>query len=294
MDPVTRIATQGWRSAVGVEVDGAPVPRLSDAVAPARVLLAHAQGLEVARAGRAPLRAQPRALVPIDRDAGRDGPAPDLPPADPDPHALGQRQVALRDLPHQSPLAPSRGRRPARGRRRAISSRSRRASATSSTGCGSPRPCGPGVVACSHHLGRWRLAEDAGGERWSTALVDLEQVAPGPMAHAPGPRHAAVPERGSRLRAHLVGGGGRQPEPDVPRAARSRQRPALLAPEGDACRGPGPTIATATSSWTPSESFEVYRRVAGAGPPRAGSRRPPPPALAAPRLQARRLGLRLE
>ncbi|MGH7331703.1 MAG: molybdopterin-dependent oxidoreductase, partial [Candidatus Rokuibacteriota bacterium] len=37
----------------------------------------------------------------------------------------------------------------------------------------------PGVVACSHHLGRWRLREDAGGERWSTALVDLKQVAPG-------------------------------------------------------------------------------------------------------------------
>jgi anaerobic selenocysteine-containing dehydrogenase len=37
----------------------------------------------------------------------------------------------------------------------------------------------PGVVACSHHLGRWRLAEDAGGERWSTALVDLKQPEPG-------------------------------------------------------------------------------------------------------------------
>ena len=37
----------------------------------------------------------------------------------------------------------------------------------------------PGVVACSHHLGRWRLKEDGGGERWSTALVDIAQVAPG-------------------------------------------------------------------------------------------------------------------
>jgi anaerobic selenocysteine-containing dehydrogenase len=33
----------------------------------------------------------------------------------------------------------------------------------------------PGVVACSHHLGRWRLAETTGGERWSTALVTLER-----------------------------------------------------------------------------------------------------------------------
>jgi anaerobic selenocysteine-containing dehydrogenase len=37
----------------------------------------------------------------------------------------------------------------------------------------------PGVVACSHHLGRWRLQEDFGGERWSTALVDLKQIKPG-------------------------------------------------------------------------------------------------------------------
>ncbi|MGH7767781.1 MAG: molybdopterin dinucleotide binding domain-containing protein, partial [Candidatus Binatia bacterium] len=37
----------------------------------------------------------------------------------------------------------------------------------------------PGVVACSHHLGRWRLKEETGGERWSTALVDLKQTGDG-------------------------------------------------------------------------------------------------------------------
>jgi len=37
----------------------------------------------------------------------------------------------------------------------------------------------PGVVACSHHLGRWRLREDTGGERWATALVDLRELEPG-------------------------------------------------------------------------------------------------------------------
>jgi len=37
----------------------------------------------------------------------------------------------------------------------------------------------PGVVACSHHLGRWRLQEDTGNARWSSALVDLKQIAPG-------------------------------------------------------------------------------------------------------------------
>jgi anaerobic selenocysteine-containing dehydrogenase len=37
----------------------------------------------------------------------------------------------------------------------------------------------PGVIACSHHLGRWRLAEHTGGERWSTARVVLEPLGPG-------------------------------------------------------------------------------------------------------------------
>jgi anaerobic selenocysteine-containing dehydrogenase len=48
----------------------------------------------------------------------------------------------------------------------------------------------PGVVACSHHLGRWRLHEDAGGERWSTSLVDLTQPEPGKwrMRQVHGPR----------------------------------------------------------------------------------------------------------
>jgi anaerobic selenocysteine-containing dehydrogenase len=31
----------------------------------------------------------------------------------------------------------------------------------------------PGVIACSHHMGRWRLQEHSGGERWSTGLADL-------------------------------------------------------------------------------------------------------------------------
>ncbi len=32
----------------------------------------------------------------------------------------------------------------------------------------------PGVAACSHHFGRWRLAEDVGGDRWSTSLATIE------------------------------------------------------------------------------------------------------------------------
>ncbi len=37
----------------------------------------------------------------------------------------------------------------------------------------------PGVVAASHHLGRWRLDDAMGNERWSSALVDIEQLGDG-------------------------------------------------------------------------------------------------------------------
>ncbi len=33
----------------------------------------------------------------------------------------------------------------------------------------------PGVVACSHHVGRWRLYSQVGGERQSTALVEMRR-----------------------------------------------------------------------------------------------------------------------
>ncbi|RMG66121.1 MAG: formate dehydrogenase [Calditrichaeota bacterium] len=37
----------------------------------------------------------------------------------------------------------------------------------------------PGVVACSHHLGRWRRPQDKIGNRWATNLVQIEQEQPG-------------------------------------------------------------------------------------------------------------------
>src|SRR5581483_10110448 len=37
----------------------------------------------------------------------------------------------------------------------------------------------PRVVACSHHMGRWRLSEDAGVDRWCSSLVELIERAPG-------------------------------------------------------------------------------------------------------------------
>jgi len=37
----------------------------------------------------------------------------------------------------------------------------------------------PGVVACSHHLGRWRLKQEQGTDRWASALVELDELGDG-------------------------------------------------------------------------------------------------------------------
>ncbi len=37
----------------------------------------------------------------------------------------------------------------------------------------------PGVVACSHHLGRWRRPQDPPANRWATNTVDIQQIRPG-------------------------------------------------------------------------------------------------------------------
>ncbi len=37
----------------------------------------------------------------------------------------------------------------------------------------------PGVVACSHHIGRWRRPQDTAGNRWATNLVDIREVEKG-------------------------------------------------------------------------------------------------------------------
>src|SRR5262249_56061107 len=56
----------------------------------------------------------------------------------------------------------------------------------------------PGVVACSHHLGRWRLDKERGGDRWSTALADLQQIGPGQwrlrQVHGIEPFHSTDPD----------------------------------------------------------------------------------------------------
>lgn len=49
----------------------------------------------------------------------------------------------------------------------------------------------PGVVACSHHLGRWRLHEETGSDRWSSSLVKIQDAEKGKwqmkVIHGPSP-----------------------------------------------------------------------------------------------------------
>src|ERR1035441_3705311 len=60
-----------------------------------------------------------------------------------------------------------------------ICSRSTRRSATLCFHAWVTEGLTPGVVACSHHLGRWRVNKDEQIERMSSAWVDLKEVGKG-------------------------------------------------------------------------------------------------------------------
>ena len=108
----------------------------------------------------------------------------------------------------------------------------------------------PGVVACSHHLGRWRLFEDAGRQTLGQRARRARGARARPLPLPPRRGHPALRERRSRQQAHLVDRRRRAPEPHVPRAARSRLGHALLAPARDGRARAGRATATATSSST--------------------------------------------
>ncbi len=56
----------------------------------------------------------------------------------------------------------------------------------------------PGVVACSHHLGRWRRSQDVPANRFSSSVVAITQPAPGQwrvrQVEGPGPFPSADPD----------------------------------------------------------------------------------------------------
>ncbi|MCY0901714.1 MAG: molybdopterin-dependent oxidoreductase [Firmicutes bacterium] len=58
----------------------------------------------------------------------------------------------------------------------------------------------PGVIACSHHLGRWRLHEATGSDRWSSSLVSIAKTDNGKwkmkQIHGPAPFESSDPDSG--------------------------------------------------------------------------------------------------
>lgn len=56
----------------------------------------------------------------------------------------------------------------------------------------------PGVIACSHHLGRWRLHEATGSDRWSSSLVSIDKKSDGKwhmkQIHGPAPFESSDPD----------------------------------------------------------------------------------------------------
>ncbi len=85
----------------------------------------------------------------------------------------------------------------------------------------------PGVVACSHHMGRWRLDER---RRQRAVVVGARRTRPERswLGLAPASRHPGVPERRPRFGPDLVDRRRGAPEPHVPTPTGSCLRHALL------------------------------------------------------------------
>ena len=52
----------------------------------------------------------------------------------------------------------------------------------------------PGIVGCSHHVGRWRLFQTVGGQRQASSLVDIQRAGLD-LPDPPAPARGALPER---------------------------------------------------------------------------------------------------
>jgi len=112
----------------------------------------------------------------IDHDKDEYVLIPTLPASDNDSHALGQRQVPERNSPTTHPLL-------------VHPEDADRAKARTGDLIRIETEIGwfvikalvtegirPGVVAASHHMGRWRLKEHDGPGRWSSALVEMTEA----------------------------------------------------------------------------------------------------------------------
>ena len=119
----------------------------------------------------------------------------------------------------------------------------------------------PGIVAMSHHLGRWRLQDDLGGNKGTSALAQLaEDSRADTSSGSSAPRRD---EHRCRHVAHLVDRRGR-PEPHPCRAARPTERRALLAQKVVLIRRkPGGRPATSSSHEVAKVARWLRSRVGG-------------------------------
>jgi hypothetical protein len=188
----TRRVRAGGRSASRSTAGPA---RLPDPVGPARVLLEHAGRLGLGRVRPADLHPQPR---PPRGARGGPGPADlDVPAADPDPHAQRQREVARRAGPHQPAVDPpvARG---ALGVATGDLVRVETELGHFVVKAWVTEGIRPGVVACSHHMGRWRPEGHEQGHRLNTATVALGPRQGSRVVAAPDLRPRAVREQTTR------------------------------------------------------------------------------------------------
>ena len=197
---------------------------------------------------------------------------------DADPHPVRQQQVAQRDQPPPPAVDPPVRRRAARHRRTAGSARITTRIGHFVIQTWRTEGIRPGVVAASHHMGRWRLDERAGAGRWSAGR--------GRRSTSDGTAWRLRRERRASSRTTSA-------DPDTGRIwwtdtgvhqnLTFRVQPDPVSgmhcwlPAGHASLPPPTATATATSSSTPPKSTRGVPRVAGHDPARArppGLRRP--------------------
>ena len=147
----------------------------------------------------------------------------------------------------------------------------------------------PGVVAASHHMGRWRV-RGRQARSWGAgkARIAHDGIATGGSPREHGMRGLGVGR--PRHAAHLVARHRRPPEPRVRRPARPDLGHALLAPAGAGRTGP----AGRSVRRRRGRHRQVARGlpgVAGARPARRRARRAAPPAVVRTPAQARGRGV---
>ena len=213
----------------------------------------------MARVRHPELDPEPRPLGGPRPRRQRADPAAHVPDPDADPHPIGQLEVAERDQPPPPAVDPPVGRREARHRGESGLVRVTTRIGHFVISAWRTEGIRPGVVAASHHMGRWRLEED------EARVVGGRQ---GPHRPTTAPTWKLTREHGERETCEC------RDDPDTERIwwndtgvhqnltfcrpARPDLGHAVLAPAGARHPGRSPVTSTATSSVDTAKSREAY------------------------------------